>query len=138
MAGARGRQAPRSDEFVAFVLDQLHRLDGVAARPMFGGFGLYGRAAMFGIVHRSRLYFRVGDGSRPDYEARGAKPFRPYAGYIMRAYYEVPPEILEDTRALVEWARTAEAVPRGLSAPARRGPRRARPIAKAAGTRPTR
>ena len=138
MAGARGRQVPRSDEFAAFVLDQLRGLDGVAARPMFGGFGLYGRAAMFGIVHRSRLYFRVGDASRPDYEARGAKPFRPYAGYVMRAYYEVPPDILENAPALVAWARAAEAVPRARSGAARRGPRRRRRMTKAAGVRSTR
>ena len=118
------------DEFTTFVLDQLGGLGEVEARPMFGGFGLYVRGPIFGIIHRKRLYFRVSDASRPGYEARGAKPFRPYAGHVMRAYHEVPSEVLEDAVALVAWARVAEAAPRaGRQAAPRagrpRGPRRA-------------
>jgi DNA transformation protein len=107
-----GRRAPRRDEFAELVLDQLARFGTVEARPMFGGFGLYGRGPIFGIIHRRRLYFRVSDATRPEYEARGTAPFRPYAGQAMPTYHEVPLEILEDAVALVAWARAAEAAPR--------------------------
>ena len=42
----------RKDEsFKDFVLDQLHDLDGVEVRRMFGGYGLYQDELFFGILH---------------------------------------------------------------------------------------
>jgi DNA transformation protein and related proteins len=98
--------------FVEFVLEQLGVLDGVSARAMFGGHGLYRKSVFFGIVHRGRLYFRVSDDTRAEYEARGMKPFRPNPRQRMQRYYEVPVEVLEDRSELARWAeRSASARP---------------------------
>jgi len=43
---------------------------------MFGGYGLRSGGVFFGIVHKGRLYFKVDDASRPDYQAAGSEPFR--------------------------------------------------------------
>ncbi len=96
--------AAKTDGFKDFVLDQLADLDGVICRAMFGGFGLYRGAAFFGIIHKSRLYFKTDDASRETYRARGMKPFRPNARQTLKTYYEVPAEIIEDQDLLVEWA----------------------------------
>ena len=111
--------------FRDFVLDQLGKLGGMAGavcRPMFGGYGIYAGDAFFAIIFRGRFYFRTDESSRPAYVNQNMKPFRPRAGVALRAYYEVPADVLEDADQLVEWARVAIAcVP-----PARRGSRRSR------------
>ncbi len=96
-----------NESFKDFVLDQLHQLEGVEARRMFGGFGLYRDEIFFGIVHGGRLYFKTDDSTVSSYRRRKMKPFRPNAGPTLKNYYRVPVEILEDGDALCEWARHA-------------------------------
>ncbi len=97
--------------FRSFVLDQLEDLGDVTARSMFGGVGLYRQGVFFGILARDRLYLKVGDANRSDYEHAGMKPFRPYPNRrgTMR-YYEVPLTILESPIDLTAWALKAIAV----------------------------
>jgi DNA transformation protein len=102
-----------SDGFKSFVLDQLEELGGVAPRAMFGGVGLYHAGVFFGILARDKLYLKVDDTSRRDYEAAGMTPFKPYADRAgtMR-YYEVPLAVLESPIELAAWARKAVAAAR--------------------------
>jgi DNA transformation protein len=85
----------------------LAALGEISTRPMFGGHGVYSRDAIFGIVFRGRLYFKVDEGSKGDYLARGMGPFRPNERQTLKSYYEVPPEVLDDPEALLIWAREA-------------------------------
>ncbi len=96
----------KTDPFLEFVMDQLAGM-GATARPMFGGFGLYKGPDFFGIVWRERLYFKTNAATRPAYEERGSKPFRPSAKQTLKNYMEVPPEVIEDEEELKSWARTA-------------------------------
>lgn len=90
----------------AFVLDQLAGVPGLRARAMFGGIGLYAGDVFFGILAADVLYFKVDDRTRPDYEAAGSTPFKPYADRPMTmAYYDVPADVLEDAARLQQWAR---------------------------------
>jgi DNA transformation protein len=93
--------------FCDFVLDQLRGLDGVTARPMFGGHGLYRHSAFFGIVHGGCLYLRTTDETRPAYVEAGMGPFRPNDRQTLRTYYEVPASVLDDADELAAWARAA-------------------------------
>ncbi len=95
--------------FVDFVLDQLDAVDGVRARRMFGGHGLYAGETFFGIVWRDRLFFRTDDQTRADFRRAGMKPFRPNPRQTLKRYYEVPADVLEDRARLVAWARRAVA-----------------------------
>jgi DNA transformation protein and related proteins len=97
----------RDDSFKDFVIDQLQKLDGVEARRMFGGFGLYQEEIFFGIVHKGRLYFKVDDSSVGEYRQRKMKPFRPNPKQTLKSYYQVPVEIFEDADELNRWARDA-------------------------------
>ena len=91
-----------------FVLDQLDRIDQVAARSMFGGIGLYADAVFFAIIHRDTLYFKVDDKTRAAYQRAGMTPFKPFTNRPMTLqYYEVPARVLEDREALTRWARRA-------------------------------
>ena len=103
--------------FGAFVLDQLSGLDGVSAKPMFGGAGFYLDGEFFGILYKERLYFRVSADTIGDYKSREMKPFAPFEGRKgeSRGYYEVPIEILESPDDLIAWAKAAQRTPRPLS-----------------------
>ena len=95
--------------FGAFVLDQLSALDGIDARPMFGGAGFYLDGEFFGILYEEQLYFRASAETIADYKKRGMKPFAPFEGRKgeSRRYYQVPVEIIESAEDLVRWARAA-------------------------------
>jgi DNA transformation protein len=101
-----------SSDFLAYVLDQLAQLGEVSSRRMFGGVGLYCDEFFFGLIAGDTLYLRVDDSNRDAYTARGAAQFRPYADrpQLSMSYYEVPPEVLDDARQLIEWARRSVAV----------------------------
>ncbi|MDA1184746.1 MAG: TfoX/Sxy family protein [Acidobacteria bacterium] len=97
-----------SEEFRAFVLEQLAGVDSVLARSMFGGVGLYSAGVFFGILAANTLYLKVDDSNRAQYEAEGMSAFKPYADKPMTmSYYQVPARVLEDTHELTEWVRAS-------------------------------
>jgi len=103
---------PVSSSFRTFVIDQLSRvIPRVRARSMFGGVGIYASDRFFALIADDTLYLKVDESNRPDFEARGMGPFRPYAGHgeVMQ-YYEVPGDLLDDPEALRPWAEKAIAV----------------------------
>jgi DNA transformation protein len=92
------------ESFKDFLLDQLHELDDVEARRMFGGFGLYRDETFFGIVHKGKLFFKIDESSVGEYRKRKMKPFRSNAKQTLKSYYQVPADVIEDADALREWA----------------------------------
>jgi DNA transformation protein len=80
---------------------------------MFGGVGIYAGELFFALIADDTLYFKVDDSNRPEFEARGMGPFRPYGddGEVMQ-YYRVPEDLLEDTEVLGTGAEKAISVAR--------------------------
>jgi DNA transformation protein len=99
-------------EYRDWILEQLHRVGTVTGRSMFGAHGLYLDGLFFALVDDDTLYFKVDDSNRPDFEAAGMHPFRPYGDERAMQYFEVPPDVLEDPERLGDWARRAVAVAR--------------------------
>jgi DNA transformation protein len=97
------------DSFKDFVLDQLHTLEGITCRRMFGGYGLYKGPTFFGIIHNDQLFFRTDDDTRKPYIEQGMGPFQPNKKQTLKSYYEVPVEVIEDHEQLPQWAATAAA-----------------------------
>ncbi len=99
-----------SREFEAYVVDQLGGAGNVTARRMFGGVGLYIDDVFCAIIgaKSGRLFLKVDDSNRADYEREGMEPFRTGRGTM--SYYEVPEHVLEDQELLREWALKARAV----------------------------
>jgi DNA transformation protein len=102
-----------SDNYRAFILEQLQVAGRVMAKRMFGGVGLYLEGVFFGLIDDDVLYFKVDDSTRAEFERSGSRPFRPYGddSYSMQ-YYEVPADVLEDLPSLKGWADKAVAVAR--------------------------
>ena len=92
--------------FAGEVHEALRRALGpVVGKPMFGGAGFYLDGVFFALVFKDRLYLRVDEASRAEYEARGMEAFRPFATKrTSLRYHELPPDVLEDARALKRWA----------------------------------
>jgi len=103
-----------SDEFLAFVIDQLDAPGKATAKKMFGGAGIYLEGVMFGLVADDVFYLKVDDTNRDDFENTGMTPFRPYPekNKMTMSYYEVPIDVLENKKALCVWAGKAMEVAR--------------------------
>ena len=80
----------------SFVIEQLEQISSITSKNMFGGVGLYAEGYYFALIGDDRLYFKVDDSNRPDFEAAEMEPFRPYGDERAMQYYEVPIEVLED------------------------------------------
>ena len=90
-----------------FVVEQLERVAPVTAKSMFGGVGLYAQGLFFALIAEDRLYFKVDDLTRPDFERLGMEPFRPFGEAHAIGYYEVPADVLEDAAQLAPWMKKA-------------------------------
>lgn len=94
-----------SQGYVDYVLEQLEGLGDVSGRRMFGGYGIYCDGLFFALIADDVLYLKVDDTNRPDFEARGLQPFRPYPDKPdTMQYYPVDSEVLEDRERLHAWA----------------------------------
>lgn len=96
-----------SASYREFVLEQLGAVAPVTARSMFGGVGVYSGGLFFALMDDDRLFFKVDDSNRGDYEAKGMGAFHPYGDERAMGYFEVPEDILEDSEALGGWMRKA-------------------------------
>src|SRR5512132_3808295 len=90
-----------------FVLEQLSRVTPVTGKSMFGGVGIYAQGLFFALIAENRLYFKVDDATRPDFEQREMEPFRPFGEDTAMGYYEVPADVVEDVTQLEAWIKKA-------------------------------
>lgn len=85
----------------------LERLPELEVRRMFGGAGIYAEGTMFGILDDGRVYLKTDDASRAAFVELGTGPFRASKTMVIKSYYEVHPEVLDDEDAFLAWARRA-------------------------------
>jgi len=121
---------PVSEEYLAYVLEQLAGMGRLTSRRMFGGAGIYCGGLFFALIFGDQLYFKVNDTNRSEYEKRGMERFRPYADrpHLSMTYYTVPVEVLEDQEQLIEWGRCAVAA--ALNSTKAKDSTKARPSAR--------
>jgi DNA transformation protein len=96
-----------SQSYRDFVLEQLGRVTPMTGRSMFGGVGIYAQGVFFALIAEDRLYFKVDDATRPDFEQRGMEPFRPFGEDSAMGYFEVPADVVEDVNQLETWMKEA-------------------------------
>jgi DNA transformation protein len=114
-------------QYVLEQLEQLKRTGRVTSRRMFGGVGLYCDSVFFALIDDDTLFFKVDDATRPDYESRGARPFRPFKDKpeVSLSYYTVPADVLDDAEELVGWARQSVTIASRKKAAPKKKARRA-------------
>ncbi len=96
-----------SSGFRDYVLEQLERTPFVTYKSMFGGVGIYSEGYFFALIAEDRLYLKVDDSNRPDFEAAEMEAFMPYGDGRTMQYWEVPVGVLEDADVLKGWAEKA-------------------------------
>jgi DNA transformation protein len=132
---------PVSREFVAHSLDLLSLAGPVQARPMFGGYGLYCRAAMFGLLDDDELFLKTDDACRQEFVDAGCRQwvYQGPKGPMTSHYFRPPDDAHEDPEAMLPWARlamgAAERAAQAKAARPRKGPGARRPPPKKASTR---
>jgi len=96
-------------DFIPFVQELLEGWGSVSARRMFGGQGLYHEGLMFAIVMNNRLYLKVDEINRPEFEALGLTPFTyPMKGKdVALSYWTAPDAIFDEPTEAVRWACSA-------------------------------
>src|SRR6266852_3910526 len=99
-----------SESYRVFVLEQLTRVTPATSKSMFGGVGIYAQGLFFALIAEDRLYFKVDEATRPDFEHFGMEPFRPFGDDSAMGYYEVPADLVEDADHLASWVEKAIAV----------------------------
>ncbi|MCK6446150.1 MAG: TfoX/Sxy family DNA transformation protein [Planctomycetes bacterium] len=125
------------DDFTEDVLERLQRVAPTHAKRMFGGVGLYVDGVFCALIADGRLYFKVDDTNRGDFERAGTEPFQPFPDKpTTMGYYAVPERVLGDRARLELWLTKAVDVAKRATTKkpkARRAPSAARvatPIAK--------
>ena len=100
---------PLQKEFIAYQLELLEPLGSVKAKAMFGGFGIYRAALMFGLVSKDTFYLKVDDRNRPDFEIRGLRPYtyNKKGKELSMSYYQAPFEAMDNSEELCKWAQKA-------------------------------
>ncbi|HLL52782.1 MAG TPA: TfoX/Sxy family protein [Myxococcaceae bacterium] len=117
--------------FVQHSLDLLAGAGPIRARSMFGGYGLSVGGISMGLIDEDRLYLRVDDETREQFQAAGSDPFvyqTKNGPMTMKSYWSLPEEALDDPEAASRWGRLAVEASRRAEA-AKRKPARA--VAKA-------
>ena len=109
------------DSMQELLEQRLQSLPEIHVRRMFGGAGIYSEDTMFGILYQGCIYFKTDPDTRAAYIGYGMQAFRVRSGTILTSYYGVPPDILEDEEAFLDWAQRAIAV--AQATPAKSKPR---------------
>lgn len=89
----------KDESFKDFVLTEvLNKIDGVTAKAMFGGWGIYRSGIFFAMIANGELFFKVDPSNRNDYMRFGSKQFiyiSPDGRSMKMEYYQLPGEIME-------------------------------------------
>ncbi len=121
-----------NSDFADEVVERLGRVvPSLRARRMFGGVGLYSGDQFFGIVAFDRLWFKVDDSNRGDYQACGMVALNPFPDRpTTMSYFEVPPDLLDDSEELRVWAMRSVAIARTTKQKSPRKQSRKKPSAR--------
>lgn len=92
------------DTFLEFLLEQLSALGNISVKHMFSGKTLFCDGVVFALIDENTLYLKADKINRPEFEARGLKPFKPFKDQpgVMQ-YYPPPAEVFEDRALLLQW-----------------------------------
>lgn len=94
-----------SENFIEYILDQLSNWDGITTRKMFGGLALYHYGQIFSFVADDVIYLKVNETTKEKFLNAGSKPFTPFPNRpVIKSYYELPADIIEDPEKFIEWA----------------------------------
>ena len=118
-------------EFIRYLRDQFRRWGAIEVRRMFGGHGIFRDGVMFALIHDETLYLRSDEATHAAFAAAGMGPFRYRRDgrLVALGYRQAPPDAVEDSDLLGEWADRAfaAALRRAAKQPRRAPSKRSKP-----------
>ena len=97
------------NEFVDYVVELMADWATVAARKMFGGYGLFREGLMFALIVEDELYLKADTGNVVQFERAGSRPFA-YGSRertVQLSYWLAPVASLDSPAAMGEWCQSA-------------------------------
>ncbi len=105
-----------SKDFLNYVLDLLSPWGEVYTKRMFGGIGLYRDDFAFAMVWRDTVYLKVDDTNVDKYIQEGSVQLKPFKSEVtVPTFYNIPPDVFEDTEQFIEWAKESLAIQKKLT-----------------------
>jgi DNA transformation protein len=105
-----------STEYTEYVMELLQPIGRLHTNRFFGGVGISYGAVQFAMIMGNSLYLVVDDSSRQRYENAGMAPFSyrtKKRRVLVRRYFELPEDVLNDPSELRAWAREAIDIAKG-------------------------
>jgi DNA transformation protein len=96
--------------FAQHAVDLLSPVGPVKARAMFGGYGLSLDGVSIGLIADDRLYLRVDEATRGEFEKAGSAPFiypSKNGPMTMKNYWAIPEDAVDDSERAARWGRLA-------------------------------
>jgi DNA transformation protein and related proteins len=95
--------------FVAHCLELLGAIGSTRSKRMFGGWGLYVDGLFIALIAFDKLFLKVDDQSRPQFERAGCSPFvfEGQGRTVTMSYWTAPDEALDSPALMQPWARMA-------------------------------
>jgi DNA transformation protein and related proteins len=93
-----------------FIRDLFAQFGPVTVRRMFRSAGIFADGVMIGLINDGAIFLKVDDGSIPDFEREGSRPFtytRGQRGQVVLPYWRLPERLYDDPDELADWARRA-------------------------------
>lgn len=96
-------------EFVEYLQEVFAPFGEIRSRRMFGGYGIYHKDLMFGLIADNVLYLKADNEAVIRFEEKGLGPFQYLKnGKAMNmSYFLAPEEIYDDPEVATEWANIA-------------------------------
>ncbi len=107
-----------SKEFIAYIMALLEPVAAIEGSKFFGGYGIKSDGVQFAMIMGNSLYFVVDDKTRVMYEKHEMKPFSymtKNGERLVKRYFEVPFELLENPDELLDWARESIGIAKATS-----------------------
>ena len=93
-------------QYVAFLEEVFEQFGPIHPRRMFGGYGLFHKGLMFGLVADDVLYLKADETLAPVFEERELDQFQyeKLGKTFKMSYFMAPEEIFEDPAEAKAWA----------------------------------
>ena len=100
---------PARNEFVAYVQELMAGWAAVAARKMFGGYGLYREGLMFALIVEDELFFKTDADNVAQFERAGSHPFvyQSQTRIVQMSYWSAPAASLDSPVEMGGWCQSA-------------------------------
>jgi DNA transformation protein and related proteins len=97
------------NEFVDYVVGLMADWATVAARKMFGGYGLYREGLMFALIVEDELYLKADTDNVAQFERADSRPFvyQSRDRTVQLSYWSAPVASLDSPAEMGEWCQSA-------------------------------